>query len=311
MAKIISVWNNKGGVGKTTLSFHLAQGLALTGHYVLLIDNDPQNCLTRVYCGVKPEEVGVCQIFKGEIDLKDAILPLKDIQINNENTLGLVPANGEYGNFLAKDKMHLLNPDNFVRGIRDPEIHDTFDYIIIDNPPAFEGTTRVMLEESDEIIVPCIPDKVAMIGLMNTFAYLGKMGPKHVAKVKKIIPTIVKNTNHHKKQEAVMRALFPEFVTESIVVDTATVQDTIDARKIVYLYKYTSKYAQNMLQLIAECFPEVRLDMSRDKIQNVKNVKKIENFMEAMRRRRETAESMKLIQEHTVLRLPETSEVKA
>lgn len=296
MSKIISVWNNKGGVGKTTLSFHLAQGLALTGHYVLLVDNDPQNCLTRVYCGVKPEEEGMCQIFRGQVALKETIVPLKDIQINNETTLGLIPANGEYGSLLAKDKIQSLKADNFVKGLKDPEVQQIFDYIIIDNPPAFEGTTRIMLEVSDEIIVPCIPDKVAMIGLMNTVAYLNKMGPQHLEKMKRIVPTIVKNTNHHKKQEAVMRTLFGDQVTQSIVVDTATVQDTIDARKIVYLYKYTSKYAQNMLQLLAEVFPEVHLDNSREKIKNVQHLKKIETLMESQRKRREAAEALKQIQ---------------
>ena len=297
MAKIISVWNNKGGVGKTTLSFHLAQGLALTGHYVLLVDNDPQNCLTGIYCGVKPEEEGMCQIFKGEVALKETIVPLKGIQINEEHTLGLIPANREYGSLLSKEKISQLSGANFIRGIKDPDVQSVFDYIIIDNPPAFEGTTKIMLEISDEIIVPCIPDKVAMIGLMNTIAYLGKMGKEHLAKVKRIVPTIVKNTNHHKKQEAVMRTLFPDQVTESIVVDTATVQDTIDAKKIVYLYKYTSKYAQNMLQLIAEVFPEVHLEESKKKIESVKNEKKLETLMENIRKRRESYEALRTIKE--------------
>jgi cellulose biosynthesis protein BcsQ len=53
--KIISIFNNKGGVGKTTLTYHLAHALALMGKRVLMIDSDPQ-CNLTIY-GVETEEL--------------------------------------------------------------------------------------------------------------------------------------------------------------------------------------------------------------------------------------------------------------
>ena len=298
MAKIIAVWNNKGGVAKTTLSFHLAQGLALTGHYVLLIDNDPQLCLSSVYCGVKPELPGMAQIFSGKMQLKECIIPQKEIQTNKENTLGVVPGNALFSEAMSMENLPKLNIANFIQGIRDPDVHAVFDYIIIDNPPPFEGTTKVMLEVADEIIIPCVPDKISMIGLMNSFALITRMGPQYLAKVKKVIPTIVKPTSHSKNQLVVMKSLFNERVTENIVVSTATVQNALDQRKVVYLYEYTSEYAQSMLRLMTEIFPEIAVEDAKTKILSIRDEKRIQTLMDNVRRRKEASLKLKAIQDH-------------
>ncbi len=298
MAKIIAVWNNKGGVAKTTLSFHLAQGLALTGHYVLLIDNDPQLCLSSVYCGVKPEMPGMAQIFSGKKQLKECIIPQKEIQLNKENTLGVVPGNALFSEALSMENISKLDIKNFIEGIQDADVQATFDYIIIDNPPPFEGTTKIMLEVADEIIIPCVPDKISMIGLMNSFALIKRMGSEYLGKVKRIIPTIVRPTSHSKNQLAVMKSLFPDLVTDNIVVSTATVQNALDHRKVVYLYEYTGEYAQSMLRLMTEIFPEIAFEEARKKIMSVRDEKRIQTLMETVRKRKEAIGHLKAMKEH-------------
>ena len=285
--KVISVWNNKGGTGKTTLSFHLAQGLALSGNYVMLVDNDPQLTLTQQCCNMKSDLPGMYQVYQGKASLKDCVYIDDAINVNEERTLAIVPGHRQFKEAYDPKKSATFNFAKLLEGLQDEDIQNSVDYVIIDNNPAFEGPTRAALEASDEIFLCSIPTKFDWHGLQRSFALIKEMGPETLAKVTHIIPTVVRKTTLQKNYLHVMRTVYGDKVTENVCVDTASVPEALEEKKIVYLYKFTSNYAQQMISLISELFPEVTSESSKETINLIRQQKKMEPLMEHIRKRKE------------------------
>ena len=152
---IITVSNQKGGVGKTTTSAALASGLSMVGKKVLCIDLDPQGNLG--FCMGLDTEAGytVLDALKGNVTVWDAIkkTELCDI-LSSDITLsssGLEAVRQEHRESILKD---MLNP-----------ILNQYDYIIIDTPPALNLLTVNAYAVSDYLIIPMASDILSLVGL--------------------------------------------------------------------------------------------------------------------------------------------------
>jgi chromosome partitioning protein len=158
MAKIISLVNQKGGVGKTTSAINLATYLASAGKFVLLVDLDPQ--------GNASSGLGM-DIRKVEKSLYHAMVmgenPL-NIILKTE-TLGhdLIPASQDLAG-AGIEMVHMENREfrlfNVLR-----EIRTNYDYIIIDSPPSLGLLTINGLVASDAVIIPVQTEYFALEGL--------------------------------------------------------------------------------------------------------------------------------------------------
>jgi chromosome partitioning protein len=141
---VISVANQKGGVGKTTTCLALADALYKQGFKVCLIDMDPQGGLTTA-CGVVPDKL--------DVTTYDALLGKKEIKeiIINIQGLDLLPANID----LAAAEIELMSElarENILK--EKLEKIDTYDFVLIDTPPSLGLLTINALVASQGVIIP-------------------------------------------------------------------------------------------------------------------------------------------------------------
>ena len=164
MGKVISLVNQKGGVGKTTTSINLSASLAVLGKKVLLIDLVPQgNTTTGVGINKGDIDKSIYDVLTGECKIEDAMIKTK------YKNLYVLPANiqlaGVNIELIAKSRTE----PNFSTGGQlkknlDP-IKDNYDFVIIDCPPSLEVLTTNALTASNSVIIPVQCEFFALEGI--------------------------------------------------------------------------------------------------------------------------------------------------
>ena len=159
---IISVINQKGGVGKTTTVINLATALTKKGKKILVIDLDPQgNATTGLGKSNNEEDKSVYNLLIGKVRIKDAILESSvnglDLIGSNVNLSGLEveTANDNNRAFLLKEK--LTNKDS--------DFLKKYDNIFIDCPPSLSLLTVMSLVTADELLIPLQTEFFALEGV--------------------------------------------------------------------------------------------------------------------------------------------------
>jgi chromosome partitioning protein len=158
MAYIISIANQKGGVGKTTTAVNLSASLAISEKRTLLVDCDPQANATT---GIGVDKTGIKKtLYHGMLGETDVNSIIVDTQID---FLKAIPSNIELIGFEVEmmslpDREKVLK--NLLAGIR-----DSFDYIILDCPPSLSLLTVNALTASDSLLIPLQCEFYALEGL--------------------------------------------------------------------------------------------------------------------------------------------------
>ena len=157
MGKIISVANQKGGVGKTTTTVNLSTILAKKGKKILLIDADPQGNATSGLGVEKEVEFSTYDILVNETEIKQAV---KKTMVKN---LLLCPSNMN----LAGAEVELVSMMSREQRLKEKLdcIKDKYDYIIIDCPPSLGLITLNAFTASDSVLIPVQCEYYALEGL--------------------------------------------------------------------------------------------------------------------------------------------------
>ena len=170
MGKIISLVNQKGGVGKTTTCVNLSASLAALGKKVLLLDLDPQaNATTGIGVNKGDVDNGIYESLIDKCDIRDAIIHTEyrrlDLIASNINLHGI---ENEFS-YKAKEEPNFFKGGQLKKRLE--LIKDDYDYIIIDCPPSLSIITQNALCASNSVIIPVQCEFLALEGitqLLNT-----------------------------------------------------------------------------------------------------------------------------------------------
>lgn len=170
MGRIISVANQKGGVGKTTTTVNLGASLAYVGKKILLIDMDAQGNATSGL-GVRKADVerDIYDVLINEVSMKEVVL-----STSREN-LSLVPATIQLAGAEVELTTLMARESRLKSALK--EVRDDYDYILIDCPPSLGHLTINAFTASDSILIPVQCEYYALEGLsqlLNTVSLVQK-----------------------------------------------------------------------------------------------------------------------------------------
>jgi chromosome partitioning protein len=248
MGKIISIANQKGGVGKTTTAINLAASLAAIEHPTLVIDLDPQSNTTSGL-GIEPKTVvnSIYEVMIGGVDVNDAIrdteLPYLDLIPAHINLVG------------AEIEMVDRNQRERILANAIEGLSKKYDFVIIDCPPSLGLLTINSLTASNSVLIPVQCEYFALEGLgqlLNTI----KIVRQHLntnLEIEGVLLTMYDTRTRLSNQVAEeVQRYFDDKVFKSVITRNVRLAEAPSFGKPALLYDATSVGAKNYLSLARE-----------------------------------------------------------
>jgi chromosome partitioning protein len=248
MARIISVANQKGGVGKTTTAINLSASLAVAEKRTLLVDTDPQANSTSGlgYNKNELEETIYHAIIRGgslQRAIRETSLPCLDIATSNTDLIGA-----------EIELIHELGREQKLKTLLQ-EVEENYDFVLIDCPPSLGLLTVNSLTASHSVIIPLQCEYFAMEGLgqlMRTISLIrSHLNP--LLLIEGILITMFDKRNNlaHQVAREVHRH-FGKKVFKTIIPRNVRLSEAPSHGKPVILYDIHSRGAESYLNLAQE-----------------------------------------------------------
>ena len=241
-AKIISMVNHKGGVGKTTSTLNLGKALSLHGKRVLLIDIDPQANLSQS-SGIEDPKVNIYNAM-----CENAPLPILNIGVNFD----IVPADLD----LSEAELRLQADVNgyFILKKLLKNIQHQYDYILIDCPPSLSILTLNALIASNSILVIVQAEYLAVKGLQTIFSLIERLKENLNTDlaIMGMLLTQLNPTVFRKSIAKTVRDMYPKYVLQSVIHQNITLAEASSAGKDIFSYDATCTGAKDYDTLAQE-----------------------------------------------------------
>ncbi len=250
--KVITVANNKGGVGKTMQCFQLATFLANKGYKVLTIDLDSQANLSSTL-GVNVARTLIPEWLIGDVEAKDVIVPTEGKWDFHEN-LFIIPSSRHLASLSkllilseSEVRKHAGRKERLLK-LRLNEMEQDFDYVVIDTPPMLGDELIMSLVASTKILIPTQAQDYSIDGLeelMDTFEIIKDTENPELTFA--IIPSMV---NMRRKIERIrMDELSEMFDTTPVIRNLVEMQESISLKKPVFMMGKRSKSKEDYFKL--------------------------------------------------------------
>ena len=209
ITNIVSVANQKGGVGKSTTTVNLAAGLVRKSKRVLVIDADPQGNLTQMLGWQQPERLDVSLSLFVEAYMSDKLLPWQDGILHNAEGIDLLPANIELSG-TEVSLFQAMSREQVLKNIL-ADCPNDYDYILIDSSPSLGMLTINALVASDSVIIPVqtgyLPAKGLELLLKTINRVQRQINPK--LRIEGVLLTMVDyRTNFSKEISGLIRSTY-------------------------------------------------------------------------------------------------------
>lgn len=248
MSVIISIVNQKGGVGKTTTAVNLAAALAEAGKFVLLVDLDPQGNATSGL-GIKYQE-----LEKGLYHALTAEARLHDVVLNTSHAgLRVVPSTPD----LAGANVELVNVAGREAKLFDilKEVSHAYDYVIIDSPPSLGLLTLNGLVAADKVLIPVQAEYYALEGLGQLLKTIELVRENIKPNVEVLGAVLTMFDSRNRLSEEVMQELykyFPNNIFRSVIPRTVRLAEAPSFGQSIFHYEPSGKGAKAYERLARE-----------------------------------------------------------
>lgn len=269
MGKVISIANQKGGVGKTTTAINLAAGLAVLEYKTLIIDADPQaNATSGIGFDQRNVKTSIYDCMLNDAAPSDIIL-----QTGTPN-LDIIPAHIDLVG-AELEMVDMPNREYMMKRVID-SFKDQYAFIIIDCSPSLGLVTVNALTASDSVIVPVQCEYFALEGLgklLNTIKIVqSRLNPELA--IEGILLTMFDRRLRLSNQVVEdVQTNFGNMVFETIINRNTTLGEAPSHGESVIMYDIESKGSQNYLDLAREV-------LQRNDLTKIKNKDKIINTEE-------------------------------